>query len=76
MRISSTKTETEINSEFTNENPILFIDAELVFIDQSDNWFLLKISSNQNKRSIMKTSLSKFWDLNPNNSKFSSRIFE
>ena len=37
MRISSTKTETEINSEFTNENPILFIDAELVFIDQSDN---------------------------------------
>ena len=76
MRISSTKTETEINSEFTNENPILFIDAELVFIDQSDNWFLLKISSNQNKGSIMKTSLSKFWDLNPNNSKFSSRIFE
>ena len=60
MRISSTKTETEINSEFTNENPILFIDAEMVFIGQSDNRFLLKMSSNQNEVSNMKTSLSKF----------------
>ena len=58
IRISSTKTETEINSEFTNENPILFIDAEMVFIDQSD-YLNRKISSNQNEGSSMKTSLSK-----------------
>ena len=59
IRISSTKTETEINSEFTNENPILFIDAEMVFIDQSGCRILLYISSNQNEGINMKTSLSK-----------------